>query len=235
MKIALPSLSRLPSPSSPSSAPLTALVMVSGAGGGLSGPAGLYDSLRHRLTSDPALPPVLSCQLDYSHAAYMPTSLTDVRQALRLLRAEHRVGPVVLLGWSFGGGVVVGAAAEDVKTRAGGADSAVAAIVTIGTQTAGTEGISQLHRGGVRCLLLHGQRDTCLPVRCSQQLYDAYRGRDRELVVYEGDDHGCSQHREDVMKRVEQLIVTAADSWKQRQAGAGKQDMQAAGTAGSAA
>ena len=192
---------------------MNAVVLLSGAGGGFHGPAGLYPSLASSLSSLPSLP-VLTAQLDYSEPAYMPSSLRDVSEALSVLREQYEVDRVVLVGWSFGGGVAVGSAGADLQRRRRKAPNSpddergeVVGLVTVGTQTAGTDAIRTLHEGGLEALFIHGGQDTCLPPRCSQSLYEAFRGTGKELLVYPGDDHGCSQHRAHMLEKVSTWCV----------------------------
>lgn len=197
----------LPTHTFPANTPLHCLIMVSGAGGGLHGPADLYNDLRHHLTRSTDHR-IVTVAMDYRNPAHMTDSLHDVHSTLAQIRSQYDVSDVVLMGWSFGGGVVVGAAATDTltTTRSPHSHGSIAALITLGTQTAGTDGMERLHRAELSCLFFHGGSDTCLPVRCSQQLYARYAGGDKELVVYEGDDHGCSQNKQNVIAKVEAFL-----------------------------
>ena len=196
----------LPVHSFPADTPLHCLLMMSGAGGGLHGPADLYNDLRHRLIQSTEQR-ILTVQMDYRRPAHMAESLRDVQSTLQQLREQYAVdGGVVLMGWSFGGGVVVGAAGVDVRTRSSSEPGAIVGLITLGTQTAGTDAMERLHRADLSCLFFHGGSDTCLPVRCSEQLYSRYRGADKELVVYDGDDHGCSRNKHNVLQKVDTFL-----------------------------
>ena len=189
----------------PATAPLHCLLMMSGAGGGLHGPADLYNELRHQLTQSTEQR-IMTVQMDYRYPAHMAESLADVHSTLQQLRDKYHISDVALMGWSFGGGVVVGAAGVDSRTHPSTESGAIVGLITLGTQTAGTDAMERLHKADLSCLFFHGGADTCLPVRCSQQLYSRYQGKDKEIVVYEGDDHGCSRNKHNVLQKVDAFL-----------------------------
>ena len=98
--------------------------------------------------------------------------------------------PVVVVGHSFGGAVVI----------AGGAvNSHVKGVVCLSSQTYGSEAVGQLSPRPL--LLVHGKSDTRLPFSCSQQIY----GRalePKQLVLYDGAEHRLEECRDDL----EQLL-----------------------------
>lgn len=71
----------LPVHTFPPNTPLHCLLMMSGAGGGLHGPADLYNDLRHQLTQSTDQR-IMTVQMDYRYAAYMAESLEDVQSTL---------------------------------------------------------------------------------------------------------------------------------------------------------
>ena len=75
--------------------------------------------------------------------------------------------------------------------------------MTLGAQTDGTASIRRLHEAALSCLFLHGGADAVLADACSHELYGRYGGADKELVVYEGDDHACSGSRRAVLDKVD--------------------------------
>lgn len=91
----------------------------------------------------------------------------------------------VIVGWSFGGSPCFTVAAREPERVRG--------VATVASQTAGTEGVRKLSPRPV--LLLHGTGDTCLSPSCSQSLYRQYGEKgDRELKLFEGDDHGLTRN-----------------------------------------
>ena len=188
----------------PPTTPLSAVILLPGAGGGWHGPAGAYPLLASALSTVPHLP-ILTVQLDYTEPSYLPSSILNVSHALAHLQSMHpTLRHVVFMGWSFGGAVAISAAAT--PTHLLPPSLRTAGLITLGTQTAGTAGIVKAHVGGVEGLFLHGGADTCLPARCSREVWERFRGT-KELVVYEGDDHGCSRHRDQVVDKVKAFCV----------------------------
>ena len=192
----------LPAHSFHATAPLHCLLMLSGADGRLRGPAGLYTALRRRLAASTRLR-VLTVQMAYRRPAHMPDALADVAATLQRVRDRYGVHSVVLMGWSFGGAVAVAAAGEDAHTHPHTQSGAVVGLVTLGAQTDGTACIRRLHESRLSCLFLHGGADAVLPDACSHELYGRYGGADKELRVYEGDDHACSGSMQAVLEKVD--------------------------------
>lgn len=163
----------------------SALVVVGGAGGGVHGPAGIYEELAEALLREG----VLSLRLDYRMPNRLEGCVTDVLGGLQYLR-ERGVEHAALVGWSFGGAVVI---------EAGARSEIVVGVATVASQTYGTGNVGRLSPKSL--LLLHGTADRTLPDRCSRDLY-ARAGEPRELVLYPGDDHGLTRHRRDVLEKL---------------------------------
>ena len=200
----------------PSTTPLSAVILLPGAGGGWHGPASTYPTLASTLSSSPLLP-ILTVQLDYTEPSYLPSSVLNVSHALSHLLSTHpTLRHVVFMGWSFGGAVAITAASSPLPSPR----LRTAGLITLGTQTAGTAGIVKAHAGGVEGLFLHGGGDTCLPARCSREVWERFAGA-KELVVYEGDDHGCSRHRREVVERVTAFCVRVLQQRLREEAGGG--------------
>jgi hypothetical protein len=130
-------------------------VMVGGSGGGLDGPASIYrDKGPSLLEKD-----ISTLRLDYRHANYLEECVLDVLMAIEFMKGMgvHKFG---LVGWSFGGAVVIdaGVASEDVL-----------AVATVASQTYGTDPVAELSPKAL--LLLHGTEDRTLPPTCSQDIY----------------------------------------------------------------
>ena len=87
-----------------------AIVMVGGAGGGVHGPAGVYEKLALRLQAAV----ITSVCLDYRHPNHLAECVYDVLAGIEAL-AQGGVERVVLLGWSFGGAVVITAGARSER------------------------------------------------------------------------------------------------------------------------
>ena len=159
-----------------------AIVWVFGAGGGLGGPAGgLYDRLAEQLRPQD----VTSLELDYRRPARLDDCVRDVLTGLSYLGALGKTR-FVLVGHSFGGAVVISAAALC---------PAVIAVTALSSQTAGASQVAQI--GPRPILFIHGEADEILPSRCSVDLY-ARAQQPKELILYPGCLHGLDQCRDEL-------------------------------------
>lgn len=75
--------------------------------------------------------------------------------------SKRKSNPLILIGWSFGAAAVIEGAF--LRRNAG----AVAAIITLAGQTAGTRNVKHLE---VPLLALHGEGDRVLPINCSRAI-----------------------------------------------------------------
>lgn len=162
-----------------------ALVLVGGAGGGTHGPSGVYADVAERMQ----WLDVAALLLDYRNPNKLSDCVADVRAGIAWL-AERSITRIALVGWSFGGAVVI---------TAGAASPAVVGVATIASQTYGTEAVSRLAPRSA--LFIHGTRDTVLPDLCSRTLY-AQAGEPKELMIYAGDGHGIELHRADLVEKL---------------------------------
>ena len=162
-----------------------ALVAVGGSRGGPHGPAWIYEELCARLQADG----LAGLRLDYRRPNNLEECVHDVLAGIALLEREG-VGRVVLVGWSFGGAVVI---------TAGAMAERVVGVATVGSQTYGTQAVSRLAPRSL--LLLHGTADPILPDRCSRELY-ARAGEPKELVLYPGGGHGLERHARAMLEKL---------------------------------
>lgn len=160
----------------------TAAILLSGAGGGVVGPSGIYLSIADKLASLNQGIPVM--RLDYRSPARNEYCVSDVKAAMDYLRREYSVSRFVLTGWSFGGAPVFTVAGNDAR---------VIGCATVASQTAQTDGIRRLSPRPL--LLLHGTGDRTLGASCSERLFEMYGSRgDRELRLFDGDDHALTRN-----------------------------------------
>jgi dienelactone hydrolase len=177
----------------------SAVVMVSGAFGGVAGPSGTYPALARRLSGVE----IAALRLDYREPANMNECVYDLDTGLDKLRGRGFVR-FALVGWSFGGAVVIssGVAHEDVV-----------GVATLASQTAGTAAVGRLAPRSL--LLLHGTADLDLPDRCSRYLYQE-AGEPKRLVLFEGDNHQFSRSYAEVAQTLfdwaVELLAPRADS-----------------------
>jgi pimeloyl-ACP methyl ester carboxylesterase len=122
----------------------------------------------------------------FRHPGELEESVLDVLAGLAFLEGEG-VEEAVLTGHSFGGAVVLQAAAASPAARG---------VVTLATQTYGAGAVAELGR---RCpvLLVHGEADRVLPAACSKALFRRAGGPAR-LVLYPGAGHGLDEFADQV-------------------------------------
>ncbi|PKX91026.1 uncharacterized protein P174DRAFT_463177 [Aspergillus novofumigatus IBT 16806] len=154
----------------------SAVVLVSGAGGGVSGPGAIYPSLADKLALLLGIP---SIRLDYRRPARTEYCSADIVASFTYLREHFNSSAFVL-------------------------DDRVRGVATVASQTANTVGIKKLSPRPV--LLLHGTDDTVLSptcsATCSETLYREYGDGPRELRLLPGDDHGLTKHSTEVEKMI---------------------------------
>jgi alpha/beta superfamily hydrolase len=132
-----------------------AVVMVGGAGGGIHGPSSIYEKLATSLQTEGAA----ALRLEYRIPNFLHECVYDVLAAIAAL-GRRGVDRAVLVGWSFGGAVVISAGAES---------EAVVGVATVASQTYGAGAVGELSPEK-SLLLLHGTADRVLPDRLSRDL-----------------------------------------------------------------
>jgi hypothetical protein len=160
-----------------------AVVMVAGALGGVTGPSGAYPALAKRLQAAE----IAALRLNYREPENMNECVYDLDAGLDELR-RRGAQRFALVGWSFGGAVVI---------SSGVAHSDVLGVATLASQTAGTAAVSRLAPRSL--LLLHGTTDQVLPDWCSRYLYEE-ACEPKRLVLCEGDGHEFSRSHAEVVQ-----------------------------------
>lgn len=191
----------LPSPRGPiacalhrAAAPAAAVIMVGGGDGGLDGPAG---KLYHDLSGELADLGIGALRVDFRIHRFpgdVAEGVHDVETGIRFLEQEG-YGRIGLLGHSFGGAVVIEAAARN---------AAVASVATLATQTAGALRIDEVAPRPI--LLIHGLDDIRLSPDCSRFLFSR-AGEPRRLVLLEGATHSLRQRRAEVRSLLVEWFV----------------------------
>jgi alpha-beta hydrolase superfamily lysophospholipase len=149
------------------------VLWVCGARGGFGGPgqgtyARLAEGLRHKQ--------IASLRMSYRYPNVLHECLLDVLAGVTYL--QHRgAAPVVLVGHSFGGAVVI---------AAGVVHPHVAGVVALAPQTYGAQMAGQLAPRPL--LVVHGKADTRLPYACGVHIYD-WAQEPKQLILYEGAEH----------------------------------------------
>lgn len=160
-----------------------AVIWVCGARGGFCGPAsGMYADLSQEFTGSG----ITSLRMDYRHPNEIQECALDLLAGINFLRAME-YGPVVVVGHSFGGAVVIAAATFSDH---------VAGVVSLSPQTYGAQGAGML--SPTPLLVVHGKADTRLPFSCAVAIHD-WAKDPRQLVLYEGAEHRLDECRAELM------------------------------------
>jgi dienelactone hydrolase len=169
-----------------------AAIWVGGVGGDWDTPAqGLYPRLCQELTSEG----IASLRVHYRYPTELVEAVLDVLAGITFLQNEG-IESIALIGHSFGGAVVIQAAAqaEDVHT-----------VVTLATQSYGANPVREL---ATRCsiLLLHGTTDPVLTPLCSQHVYQLAL-EPKHLILYRNASHGLDEVAQEVHQVVRDWVI----------------------------
>ena len=159
-----------------------AVIWVCGASGGFGGPGpGTYARMSEKFVGEG----ITSLRLDYRQPNDVFECAMDLLAGVAYLKsADHK--PVVVVGHSFGGAVVIAAGANSAHIKG---------VVALSPQTYGAGMAGQVTPR--RLLVVHGKADTRLAFSCGQQIYDMAR-EPKELVLYEGAEHRLEECRDDL-------------------------------------
>jgi pimeloyl-ACP methyl ester carboxylesterase len=176
---------------------LKAVIWVGGVGGGWDTPArGLYPILSQKLIKKQ----INSLRVRFRYPTDLYESVLDVIEGIHFLEKQG-IESVGLVGHSFGGAVVIqAAAAADASSS-----DLVWTVVTLSTQSYGAEGVSRLKRGR-SILLIHGTDDKVLPPYCSSDVYNLANDP-KEIIFYKGATHGLDEVAEEVHQKVHYWLV----------------------------
>src|SRR5438093_4257280 len=163
------------------------VIWVCGARGGFGGPGqGAYARLSEVLRRER----ISSLRMSYRHPNVLPECALDIMAGVAYLK-HCRYQPVILVGHSFGGAVVI---------AAGALNDHVAGVVALSPQTYGANLAGQLAPRPL--LVVHGTADTRLPYSCGVQMYH-WAQDPKQLVLYEGAEHRL----EECAEALEQLLT----------------------------
>ncbi len=178
----------------------SAVIFVGGAGGGWDSPArGLYHSLSVRLSKDMG---ISSLRVRFRHSTDLDSSVKDVLAGIEYLTKWEKLTSIGLVGHSFGGAVVISSAALVADT--------VRTIVTLSTQSYGTEGISKLKEGQCAVLLIHGNNDDVLSPYCSIYVHKKAKVS-KQLIIYDSASHSLDEVADKVHQKVYEWIIRNLD------------------------
>ena len=176
------------------SVPGAAVVMVGGGDGGLDGPA---QAIYPTLGEDLAILDIATLRVDFRIHQFpgdIEEAVHDILVGARYL-LDQGYQPVGVLGHSFGGAVVIEAAAREQR---------LASIVTLASQTAGAQRVGDLAPRPL--LVIHGLDDTRLLPDCSRLIY-RQAGEPKQLVLLKGATHSLRQQREVIRRLVGNWFV----------------------------
>lgn len=164
-----------------------AVLCVGGFDGGFDGPAeSIYADLAESLPQDG----VGVLRLDFrvkTSPGPIDDGTADLLAGVDWV-AEQGIPRIALIGHSYGGAIVIRAAARSHH---------VAAACALSTQTMGVEPDEVRSLAPRPLLLIHGGADWRLPPRLSEWVY-SFAGQGRELHILEDATHSLRQRREDL-------------------------------------
>ena len=158
------------------------VVWVCGARGGFGGPGpGIYEHMAEEFLSRN----ITSLRLDYRQPNDLSECALDLLTGVAVLKGMG-CGPVVVVGHSFGGAVVIAAAA---------ASPYISGVVSLSPQTYGANGAPLIAPRPI--LLVHGKADTRLPYSCAVQIHQMAQ-EPKTLVLYDGAEHRLEECRDEL-------------------------------------
>ena len=169
--------------SAPADAKKLGVVWVGGAGGGLDGPArGLYPAACEQLQARG----IAGLRLHYRKPNELVDCILDTLTGVAFLVKEG-ASEIAIVGHSFGGAVVISAAAVSPHVKA---------VVPMSSQTYGTDLAGDVAPRPM--LLIHGTADDVLSPLCSRQIFAAAK-EPKEIKLYRGAGHGLDEVRQEVL------------------------------------
>jgi pimeloyl-ACP methyl ester carboxylesterase len=172
-------------------------IFVGGVGGDFDSPGGgrLYPELCNDLVHGS----IAALRVRFRHPTMLDEAVLDVLAGLRFLTGNG-IDAAALTGHSFGGAVVLEAAARSAIART---------VVTLATQAAGAEAAAELPPD-CSALFIHGTADDVLTPECSRYAYQLAH-EPKELVLYDGAHHGLEEVAAEVREQVREWIVDTPD------------------------
>ena len=172
-----------------------AVIYVCGARGGFTGPGPeSYARLSERLLGEG----ITSLRMDYRFPNDLLECALDLMVGAGYLN-DNGYGPVVVVGHSFGGAVVIAAGANSPHIKG---------VVSLSSQTYGAGMAGQL--APRKLLVAHGKADTRLPFSCSLQIYE-WAKEPKELVLFEEAGHRLEECRDELETLLASWIPATLD------------------------
>lgn len=155
-----------------------AAIFVGGVGGDWDSPAnGLYPTLCQELQQQG----IASLRIHFRYSTQLEEAVYDVLTGIVYLQ-DKGINSVALTGHSFGGAVVI---------RAAAISEAVQTVVALAPQAYGADVADQLAN---RCslLLIHGEADSILSPNCSHHIHNLAR-EPKKILLYPNAGHGLDE------------------------------------------
>ena len=171
--------------------PANAILCVSGAMGGVIGPAGLYA----RLGDEMPARGISVARIDYRDPNEFGECVLDAMAGLSFLRGTGHQA-VMLIGHSFGGAVAInaGTLAPQVRT-----------VIAISSQLAGAHVVGELAPRAL--LIVHGTADMILSHESGQAIFER-ANEPKRLELIAGADHRFSEHSDRLYEVVSDWLAT---------------------------
>ncbi len=168
------------------------VIWLCGALGGFDGPSfGIFATVAEELVGDG----LSSLRLNYRYPGDFGECVLDTLAGVEFLKRE-RITNIALVGHSFGGAVAI---------EAGTMSREVKAVIGVSSQTYGAQRAAELSPRSL--LLIHGDRDRNLDVRCSHYIYQWAR-EPKELVIYKGCGHFLRECHEELHNLLRSWLVS---------------------------
>ncbi len=173
------------------------VIYVGGVGGGWDSPAKeLYSRLSQKLAKENG---INSLRIQFRYSTDLEESIVDVLAGIEFLTQQEGITSIGLVGHSFGGAVVISAASI-------ASENIVKVVVTLATQSYGTEGVSRLKKGKCFILLIHGNNDEVLSPYCSHYVYNNVY-KPKELVLYDNASHSLNEVADNVFQKDHEWLL----------------------------
>lgn len=184
----------------------SAVIFVGGVGGGWDSPSRqLYPRLSYMLVNNNKDGNgISSLRVKFRYSTDLDKSATDVIAGIEFLVHHENISSIGLVGHSFGGAVVISSAAKVIEDPS--YNDAIKTVVTLATQSYGTEGVSKLKVGECSILLIHGNNDDVLSSYCSSYVYKKAK-EPKHLVLFDNASHGLDEVSEQVFQIVYQWLL----------------------------
>lgn len=167
------------------------VICMHGVGGGTHGPSNIYHPLAEDLRKSGISTLLIDCRYDSDREE----CVSDVLACIDYLDETYGIRKIGLIGWSFGGAVVITAAAADERVKT---------VITVASQSSGTGDVGRIAPRPI--LLVHGTGDKTLNCECSVDIAER-AGEPKKLVLFPGADHGVSQDKEEMYRLVREWFL----------------------------